>query len=85
MNNFANNLRTVRKNRGLTYQQLSDATGIKKHRLSDYEDGRCEPKIDGLISLSCTLKISIDELIKSDFSDNSQLQKIPTSYAKTEH
>lgn len=42
----------VRKSRGLTIKQVSEATGIPQSTLSQYENGRCKPKREALEKLS---------------------------------
>lgn len=71
MNHFANNLKFVRRHYGLSQQRLAEATSIPKHNIGAYEEGRSEPNIDKLITLASTLKISIDELCKSELTQKS--------------
>ena len=47
MNFFGNNLRHLRKEKGLTQQQLADKLGITRSLVGAYEENRAEPKNSG--------------------------------------
>ena len=42
---FAQHLKTLRKARGLTQQELADRIGLKRAALGAYEEGRAEPRL----------------------------------------
>ena len=60
---FSNRLHQLRKEKGLTQQQLADLIGKSKTAISNYESGRIEPSIEELIKLSKVLNCSLDYLI----------------------
>jgi len=62
-NNFSKNLKTFRKNKGITQLELSKKTGIARSTLSFYESGSSEPDLYNLIQLSNFFNCSIDELV----------------------
>ena len=41
--NFANNLRILRKSKGLTQEELGAMLGVNKRTVSVWETGKCEP------------------------------------------
>jgi DNA-binding XRE family transcriptional regulator len=66
INHFSNNLKVIRKRQSMSQDQVASLTGIKRHKIAAYEEGRSEPNIDTLINLSTSLKISIHDLIVKD-------------------
>lgn len=58
-----NNLKELRKSRGLTQIQLQLATGIEQALLSKYERGERVPPTDTLIVLADFYEVNIDHLL----------------------
>lgn len=75
------NLRTIRKSKKLTQQQLSDAIGIKRSAYAYYEIGKSEPSINTLIKLSEVLDVSLDNLLNNEsfVSSNEPEYNVDTS------
>ncbi len=66
---WAGNLRFLRKRKGLTQQQLADATSIKKGRLAAQESGKTRnPRMEDLVRIATYFNLPIDRLIKTDLS-----------------
>ena len=63
-----NNLKFLRKNRGLTQIQLQIATGIEQALLSKFERGERIPPTETLIILADFYGVSIDYLFGNDRS-----------------
>jgi len=57
-------LRNLRRNRGLTLDQLSRSAGISASTLSRLESGKRQANLELLLPLSRELRISIDELVR---------------------
>lgn len=78
MSKLAKNIKVLRDLKKLSQEQLAEELGITRPRLGAYEEGRNEPPIDILISLSSFFQISIDALLKGDLSqtDPEALMKI---------
>lgn len=57
------NLSKLRKERGLTTQQVGEALKIAKGTLNHWETGRCEPNISMLKKLADFFCVSIDYLV----------------------
>ena len=72
--NFKYNLRNLRAVKGWTQVQLAEYTGLSKNNISDYEIGRSQPDINGLIALSKVFNISVDELIGNAFANDDIFQ-----------
>lgn len=59
-----NNLRVLRKRRGLSQVAVQTATGIEQALLSKYENGRRVPPTETLMILSDFYDVSIDYILK---------------------
>lgn len=57
------NLRTIRKERGMTQGQLSEATGIHKITISKYESGKVDPTLTSAERIATALGVTINDLI----------------------
>ena len=61
---FALRLKTLRKAKGLTQQELADRLGLKRAALGAYEEGRAEPRLINVIALADFFGVSADALLK---------------------
>jgi transcriptional regulator with XRE-family HTH domain len=69
MSNIANNLKYLRKKKGLTQQQFADAMSIKRSLIGAYEEERAEPKYELLKSIAEFFELSIDEFINEQINE----------------
>lgn len=58
------NVARIRKERGLTQEQLSELSGLTQQYLSDLERGKRNPTIVTIYELSLALKVSHVELVR---------------------
>ena len=63
------NLKYLRKLRGLTQEEFATKLGIKRSLLGAYEEERAEPRIDVLETISDLFKVSLDDLLRRDISE----------------
>ena len=56
-------LRSLRQHRGLTQEELSNATGINRSTLGMYESGRREPNFEILEQLADFFNVNMDTLL----------------------
>jgi len=68
MNVWANNLRLLRKHRGMSQKELGQNLGINASRIRDYELAICEPNLDLLLKLSRYFELSLDDFITKQLS-----------------
>ena len=61
--NFSNNLRIYRKLKRVSQTVLAELLGVSQRTISHYENGTCQPSIEGLCILADYLEVSIDELV----------------------
>jgi len=60
---FAQRLAAIRKEKGLTQQQLSDRVGVHVQQLKRYEAGSSQPTLDVIRNLAVALGTSADRLL----------------------
>ncbi|MGY3052322.1 transcriptional regulator with XRE-family HTH domain [Pedobacter sp. UYEF25] len=70
MSNIANNLKYLRKKKGLTQQNFADEMEIKRSLIGAYEEDRAEPKYELLKKIADYFELSIDEFINEKISDS---------------
>ena len=63
MNNFSEQLRTIRKSRGITQKQLAQAVGASERGIQSYEIGERKPAFDQLLALADFFDVSLDYLV----------------------
>ena len=56
----------ARRGRGLTQQEVADAIGVDKARISEWETGRVEPSVDSLARICRALHVSGHWLLTGD-------------------
>ena len=59
---FGNHIRTLRKSRHLSQQQLADSLGLVREAISKWENGKNLPDICNFFALSQALNVSLDVL-----------------------
>lgn len=60
----------LRKERGITQEQLSSTLGVSNQAVSKWESGQCCPDITLLPDIAKYFDISVDELLGYERSDN---------------
>lgn len=60
---FCENLRSIRKEKGLSQKQVAEKLGVVESCYANWEQGRTEPSISMLRKLCEIFVINIDELI----------------------
>ncbi len=64
------NLKYLRKLRGWTQQEFADKLRIKRSLLGAYEEERAEPRIDVLEVVCDIFKLTLDDILRKDLSEN---------------
>ena len=78
---FNEKLQELRKNKGLTQEELAEALYVSRTAISKWESGRGYPSIDSLKEIAKYFSVTIDELLSSDEvlsiaeEDNKQKEK----------
>lgn len=68
MNIINQNIKFIRKQKGMTQQKFADAIGIKRSSLGAYEEGRAKPSHNTIMAIAEKFHISIDKLFNEDLS-----------------
>lgn len=72
-----NSLLTLRKNTGLTQNDIANHLGISRQAYANYETGKREPDINTLLSLAEFFNVSVDTLLGNKKSAPRKGVKIP--------
>ena len=64
------NLKYLRKLRGWTQEEFANKLCIKRSLLGAYEEERAEPRIDVLEVVCDIFKLTLDDILRKDLSDN---------------
>jgi len=62
MHKFAERLKELRHERGLSHEKLSNATGLSRVAISLWERGQREPTLNSLIILAKFFGVTLDEM-----------------------
>ena len=65
---FNEKLQELRKQRGLTQEELAQSLYVSRTAISKWESGRGYPKIESLKSIAQYFRITVDELLSSEGS-----------------
>ena len=63
---FQDKLKELRKNRGLTQEELAQALFVSRTAISKWESGKGYPNIDSLKAISKYFSVSLDDLLLTD-------------------
>ena len=63
---FHEKLQELRKNRGITQEELAEALYVSRTAISKWESGRGYPSIDSLKEISNYYSVTIDDLLSSE-------------------
>ena len=66
MADFGENMLNVRKQKGMTQQELGKIIGVDKRVISKYENGQTIPSIKVAVQIATALEVSLDYLVGSD-------------------
>jgi len=72
---FNNNLIRLRKERGLSQEELAKLSGISPRMIIYYESEAGNPPVDKIKNIADALKVNIEELL---LDDNEKKEKKPT-------
>ncbi|MGV8982659.1 helix-turn-helix domain-containing protein [Clostridium sp.] len=61
---FSEKLQRLRKEKGLSQEQLAEVLNVSRQSVSKWESGQMYPEINKLIILSDLFKITLDELVR---------------------
>ncbi len=68
-NNFANNLKKIRKEHNLSQEQLAEELGVSRQAISKWESSVAYPEMDKIITICKKYDVNIDDLLHRDIND----------------
>ena len=66
MEELGQRLCRLRKERGLSQEELADALGVTRQAVSKWENGTSQPDLDRLVALSAFFGCTLDQLVKGE-------------------
>ena len=75
---FAENLKQIRKEKGLSQEELAEIMDVSRQAVSKWEQGSGYPEVEKLLLLSSKLNISLDILMSTEIAQkyDSENQKV---------
>ena len=70
---LAEKIQKLRKQKGLSQEQLADKLGISRQSISKWEADQASPEIDKIVKLSEIFEVSTDYLLKDKSEQKSEL------------
>ncbi|MDR0905863.1 MAG: helix-turn-helix domain-containing protein [Oscillospiraceae bacterium] len=69
-------LRSLRKNTDTTQERLAEHLGVTAQAISRWESETCYPDIETLPALADFFGVSVDELLRDEYSDSESLESV---------
>ena len=63
---FAENLKMLRKQAGMSQEQLAEKLGVSRQAVTKWETGAGIPDIENIMAISMLFDISIDDLLSNE-------------------
>lgn len=81
---ISSNIKFLRKEAGLTQEELAQELGIIRHSIGSYEEGRAEPKNDTILAMLKFFNIPFEVFIERDLNQmsKSELEQIREGYKR---
>ena len=64
---FGENLKNVRKQRGVTQEELAEILGVSRQAISKWESGTSVPDVQLLLRIADFYNLTLDQLVRDDF------------------
>lgn len=73
---ISDKIQELRKENGLSQEQLAEKMGVSRQAVSKWESGICVPDIENIIALSELFEVSTDYLIKGEENLNTTVETV---------
>jgi transcriptional regulator with XRE-family HTH domain len=80
---LARNVYRLRKERGLTQEQLAEAVGVRQPRIAEVERGDANPRLATLAKLAHALGVPVWALLDPDYVDRISEREGEVEYRRT--
>lgn len=77
--NFSDRLKEIRKNAGLSQEQLAEKIGVSRQAVTKWETGKGLPDIENIVIIAEIFKTTLDELISANIRERAQAPEEYTS------
>lgn len=77
--NFSDRLKEIRKNAGLSQEQLAEKIGVSRQAVTKWETGKGLPDIENIVIIAEIFKTTLDELITANVREKAHIPDIYTS------
>ena len=84
MKTFSEKLLELRRQEGLSQEQLADRLGVTRQSVSKWEGGAAVPELGKLVALSDLFSVSVDYLVKDRLEEPERPAEPPASTEKLE-
>lgn len=82
---FGDNLKLIRKERGITQEQLAEMLEVSRQAVSKWEAGSGYPETEKLLLIAKKLEVSLDYLMDNEPNDSKEKEESVVAYPKTNH
>lgn len=72
---FEENLRELRKNAGLSQEELAERLDVSRQSVSKWENGSASPELEKLMQICDLFHCTLDELLKGELKEQPSLDK----------
>ena len=76
---FAENLKELRKERGLSQEDLAELLGVSRQAVSKWEQGMGYPEVEKLLLLASKLNVSLDSLMALEIAKEGREERSRTT------
>lgn len=77
--NFSEKLKEIRKNEGLSQEQLAEKIGVSRQAITKWETGKGLPDVENMVIIAEIFKTTLDELLKDSVVKKEQKMPVYTS------
>lgn len=81
--NFSEKLRVIRKNEGLSQEQLAEKIGVSRQAITKWETGKGLPDVENMVIIAEIFKMTLDELLRDSASASRQEPEKPVFVSET--
>lgn len=77
--NFSEKLKEIRKNEGLSQEQLAEKIGVSRQAITKWETGKGLPDVENMVIIAEIFKTTLDELLRDSGARQKQATPVYTS------
>lgn len=77
--NFSEKLKEIRKNEGLSQEQLAEKIGVSRQAITKWETGKGLPDVENMVIIAEIFKTTLDELLRDSVARQEQTAPVYTS------